>query len=242
MRSALANHSSVANTIRLDNSADARLGNDSISIFLLVVADMRYKRSIIFLYFQRAYNFGLDEEDACVINKSIRQLNRPDLQNRGCYDPGWIAANSHSRGRSVKKVEFCGRDDVFYEFSTIQSCQTHQIKKETQAKSIYLYLKTNNMSLAVTGTEKDSFVASLATLVCGDGCTAESINAVVTASGNTLPAYYAPLYASYVDKAGGLEKIYGKGPAAGGAAPGKFNFIFYILFVDILPSSSNLQM
>jgi len=87
------------------------------------------------------------------------------------------------------------------------------------------------MSLTVTGAEKDSFVASLATLVCGDGCTAETINAVVTASGNALPAYYAPLYASYVDKAGGLEKIYGKGPVAGGGAPGKILINYIYLYI-----------
>ena len=72
------------------------------------------------------------------------------------------------------------------------------------------------MSLNVTGAEKDSLVTGLAALICGDECTADSLNAVITASGNSVPAYYTTLYSSYVEQAGGLEKIYGKGPTAGG--------------------------
>ena len=53
---------------------------------------------------------------------------------------------------------------------------------------------------------------------------AENINAVLEASGNKAPAYYAPLYASLIEKAGGVEKFLaapgaGAAPAAGGAAP-----------------------
>lgn len=66
-----------------------------------------------------------------------------------------------------------------------------------------------------------SLVASLAALVLSDSgseITAENITSVVEASGNKVPAYYAPLFASMIEKAGGVEKFLA-GPSAGGAAP-----------------------
>lgn len=66
-----------------------------------------------------------------------------------------------------------------------------------------------------------SLVASLAALVLSDSgseITAENITSVIEASGNKVPAYYAPLFASMIEKAGGVEKFLA-GPSAGGAAP-----------------------
>ncbi len=71
--------------------------------------------------------------------------------------------------------------------------------------------------MEAVGHEKDSLVAGLAALVCAENCTSDNLNAVITASGNTVPAYYPTLFASFVEKAGGVDKIYGKGPVAGGA-------------------------
>eukprot|EP01006_Ploeotia_vitrea_P031435 TRINITY_DN63763_c0_g1_i1.p1 TRINITY_DN63763_c0_g1~~TRINITY_DN63763_c0_g1_i1.p1 ORF type:complete len:112 (+),score=18.52 TRINITY_DN63763_c0_g1_i1:45-380(+) len=72
------------------------------------------------------------------------------------------------------------------------------------------------MAFQATGTEKDQLIVGLAALVCGDDCSADNLNAVIKASGNTVPAYYTPLYASFIDKAGGVSKFFGDGPAVGG--------------------------
>ena len=53
----------------------------------------------------------------------------------------------------------------------------------------------------------------------GGDITADSINAVVTASGNKIPGYYADLYATYIEKAGGVEKFMEK-PSGGGGGGG----------------------
>lgn len=76
------------------------------------------------------------------------------------------------------------------------------------------------MSIRVQGAEKDQLVASLAAIVCHDAgveVSADNISSVVNASGNTIPAYYAPLFATYIEKAGGVSKFFGSGPSAGGA-------------------------
>lgn len=75
------------------------------------------------------------------------------------------------------------------------------------------------MSFEATGAQKDSFVMGLAALVVGDSnmeVTAENLNAVVAASGNKIPSYYAPLFATYIEKAGGVSEYFGSGPSAGG--------------------------
>ena len=64
-------------------------------------------------------------------------------------------------------------------------------------------------------------MASLAALILADSkldITVENLTAVMEASGNKVPAYYAPLFASMIEKAGGVEKFLA-GPSAGGAAP-----------------------
>lgn len=74
-------------------------------------------------------------------------------------------------------------------------------------------------SFQVEGAAKDQLVVSLAALLLHDSSidiSAENIEAVVKASNNTIPAYYAPLYASFIEKAGGVDKFL-VGPSAGGA-------------------------
>ena len=64
------------------------------------------------------------------------------------------------------------------------------------------------MALSVTGAEKDQYVASLAALILADAgsdITSDNITAVITASGNTVPGYYATFYATYIEKAGGVR-------------------------------------
>jgi ribosomal protein L12E/L44/L45/RPP1/RPP2 len=75
-------------------------------------------------------------------------------------------------------------------------------------------------SLSSTGPAKDQFVLGLAALVChstGSDASADNLTAIITASGNKVPAYYAPLYASSIEKAGGVDKMFTK--IGGGAAP-----------------------
>jgi ribosomal protein L12E/L44/L45/RPP1/RPP2 len=78
------------------------------------------------------------------------------------------------------------------------------------------------MSLDATGPARDQFVLGLAALVCADSnvdVSADNLNAVVNASGNKVAAYWAPLYATYVEKAGGVQKFFTSPGSGGGAAP-----------------------
>jgi large subunit ribosomal protein LP1 len=74
-------------------------------------------------------------------------------------------------------------------------------------------------SFQVTGSDKDQLVTSLAALLLHDSgvdVTAENLQSAISASGNNVPAYYPSLYATYIEKAGGVEKFL-VGPSAGGA-------------------------
>lgn len=74
--------------------------------------------------------------------------------------------------------------------------------------------------LTYTGADKDQLVTGLAAIVCassGQEVSAENINSVITGSGNSVAPYWAPLFASSVEKAGGIDKIY---PTAGGGGGG----------------------
>lgn len=74
------------------------------------------------------------------------------------------------------------------------------------------------LSFQVSGADKDQLVTSLAALILSDSSadiTAESLEAVISASGNKVPAYYTTLYATYIEKCGGLDKFMA-GPSAGG--------------------------
>lgn len=74
--------------------------------------------------------------------------------------------------------------------------------------------------LTYTGVDKDQLVVSLAAIVCGSSgqdVSADNINAVISGSGNSVAAYWAPLFASACEKAGGIDKMY---PTAGGGGGG----------------------
>jgi ribosomal protein L12E/L44/L45/RPP1/RPP2 len=72
---------------------------------------------------------------------------------------------------------------------------------------------------------KQEFVASLSALIVGKAASeegevsGEKIEAVATASGNKVSAAYASLWASVVDKAGGVTK-FTAGPGSGGGGAG----------------------
>eukprot|EP00601_Ochromonadales_sp_CCMP2298_P000756 CAMPEP_0173183534 /NCGR_PEP_ID=MMETSP1141-20130122/8446_1 /TAXON_ID=483371 /ORGANISM="non described non described, Strain CCMP2298" /LENGTH=121 /DNA_ID=CAMNT_0014106749 /DNA_START=35 /DNA_END=400 /DNA_ORIENTATION=+ len=75
-------------------------------------------------------------------------------------------------------------------------------------------------SFKCEGVDKDQLVISLAAILLTDSkadITAESLDAVVSASGNSVPAYYSTLYAKYIEKSGGLDKFFA-GPGSGGGA------------------------
>ncbi len=76
------------------------------------------------------------------------------------------------------------------------------------------------MSLSASGPARDQFAVGLAALVLHDSnvdVSADNLNAVLNASGLKLAPYWAPLYASFVEKAGGVDKFF-TSPGAGGAA------------------------
>eukprot|EP01040_Poterioochromonas_malhamensis_P002012 gene2012-2148_t len=77
------------------------------------------------------------------------------------------------------------------------------------------------VNFQVTGSEKDQLVVSLAALLLHDSgvdISSDNLSAVVNSSGNSVPAYYPTLFATYIEKAGGVDKFL-VGPSAGGAAP-----------------------
>jgi large subunit ribosomal protein LP1 len=77
------------------------------------------------------------------------------------------------------------------------------------------------VNFQVTGSEKDQLVVSFAALLLHDSgveISADNISNVVKASGNSVAAYYPTLFATYIEKAGGVDKFL-VGPSAGGAAP-----------------------
>ena len=69
---------------------------------------------------------------------------------------------------------------------------------------------------------KQEFVASLSALIVGKtgDVSGEKLEAVATASGNTLSAAYASLWASVVVAAGGNVDKYCAGPGSGGGGGG----------------------
>eukprot|EP01041_Mallomonas_annulata_P001766 gene1766-3417_t len=88
------------------------------------------------------------------------------------------------------------------------------------------------MALNLPKAEKEQLVVSLAAIICADSgkdATAENLSAVISASENSIASYWAPLFASYIEKSEGIDRYFagpGSGgggaaaaPAAGGAAP-----------------------
>jgi hypothetical protein len=74
------------------------------------------------------------------------------------------------------------------------------------------------LSFQVQGQQKDQLVVSLAAILLSDSgldISAENLNSVAEASGNTIPSYYGKLFAGYIEKAGGVESFF-SGPSAGG--------------------------
>lgn len=77
------------------------------------------------------------------------------------------------------------------------------------------------MSIPVSGNAKNNLVLGLAALVChgsGVDASADNLSAAITASGNEVPAFWAPLYAQLIEKAGGADKFFTKIGGGGGAA------------------------
>eukprot|EP00624_Nannochloropsis_granulata_P007515 evm.model.NODE_8241_length_3392_cov_20.112324.2 len=80
------------------------------------------------------------------------------------------------------------------------------------------------MSLAeLSPAQKEEMVISLSALLLQDSgvdMSAENLEAVIKASGNTVAAYYPAFFASMIEKAGGkLDKFMGA-PGAGGGGGG----------------------
>lgn len=78
------------------------------------------------------------------------------------------------------------------------------------------------LSFQVEGADKDQLVISLAALIladCGSEITSESLDAIVSSSGNKIPTYYSALFASFIGKAGGCDKFMA-GPSSGGGGGG----------------------
>ncbi|CAM9488480.1 unnamed protein product [Heterosigma akashiwo] len=82
------------------------------------------------------------------------------------------------------------------------------------------------MSLAeLSGAAKEELVVSLASLVVADSdadLSAENLEAVIKASGNSVASYWTSLFASFLEKSEGVEKFCagpGAGGGGGGAAP-----------------------
>jgi ribosomal protein L12E/L44/L45/RPP1/RPP2 len=81
----------------------------------------------------------------------------------------------------------------------------------------------SNISFQAEGADKDQLVTSLAALLladCGAEISAESLNTVISSSGNKVPAYYTNLYASFIEKAGGVDKFMAAPSAGGGGGAG----------------------
>jgi len=82
----------------------------------------------------------------------------------------------------------------------------------------------------LTPAEKAELVCSLSALLCADceqDVSEDNLKAVIAASGNKVDAFWMPVFASTVEKAGGIEPFCkppgsgggGGGGGGGGAAP-----------------------
>ncbi len=73
------------------------------------------------------------------------------------------------------------------------------------------------LSIQVTGAHKDQLVLSLSALVLSDSgvdISAENLTTVASASGNSTAGYMPALFATLIEKAGGVDKFLA-GPSAG---------------------------
>jgi large subunit ribosomal protein LP1 len=85
---------------------------------------------------------------------------------------------------------------------------------------VLLYIAHQKEMAAFEGlstSEKEELVVSLSALLCADAgaeLSADNLSAVIAASGNSVADQYVPVYASVLEKAGGVEK-YLQEPGAG---------------------------
>lgn len=78
----------------------------------------------------------------------------------------------------------------------------------------------------LTGAAKDQMIISLAAMICGDSkvdVSVDNLKAVVTASGNSAGAGDLALYASCIEKAGGVDFFFVN---PGASVAGTFYFLF----------------
>jgi ribosomal protein L12E/L44/L45/RPP1/RPP2 len=90
---------------------------------------------------------------------------------------------------------------------------------------VVLLIGDKMAELSYSGSDKDQFVTALAALVVADAgvdVTADNINAVINGSGNSVAAYWAPMFAASIEKAGSIDKFFGAPGAAPAGGAGKF--------------------
>jgi hypothetical protein len=75
-----------------------------------------------------------------------------------------------------------------------------------------------SLSINLSGAAKDQLVMSLSALVLSDSgldLSAENLTTVATSSGNKTASYFPTIFASLIEKSGGVDKFL-QGPSAGG--------------------------
>lgn len=95
------------------------------------------------------------------------------------------------------------------------------INTNTNFNTLEIHIKMP-LSLEVTGGDKEALVTSLAAILLADvnaEVTSDNISAVVEGSGNKVAAYYPQIFASVIEKAGGVDKFFQSPGGGGGAAP-----------------------
>ncbi|CAM9928297.1 unnamed protein product, partial [Phaeothamnion confervicola] len=93
---------------------------------------------------------------------------------------------------------------------------------ESESPSIQVALLEKMALTELPEAQKSELIVSLAALLCEDAdvaITSENLNSAIEASGNKVPAYWTVLFASMLEKSGGVEKFCGK-PGSGGGGGG----------------------
>ena len=90
--------------------------------------------------------------------------------------------------------------------------------------------------LSFTGADKDQFVTSLAALIVSDSgveVTSENIQNVLTSSNNSVASYWPTLFATYIEKAGGVKQFFASpGAGGGGGGAGKIFLSFFYFYLS----------
>jgi ribosomal protein L12E/L44/L45/RPP1/RPP2 len=100
---------------------------------------------------------------------------------------------------------------------------------------VYFCGSVEMAELSFSGADKDQLVVSLAALVCADSkvdITADNISAVISGSGNSVASYWAPLFATYIEQAGGVSKFFSAPGSGGGSAPAAGNDYSAVLVLN----------